>query len=100
MLPYFALPGVDADELGLTDRFGSGVTVYPCLSVLAMGWSHSVYLTQTAHEHLLDTKTTLRPEDRITSVSDLRVDRVRHLVYVDDLLIFGLQRPLVQAAQT
>ncbi len=36
MLPYFALPGVASDEIGVQDRFGSGTTVYPCLAVLAM----------------------------------------------------------------
>jgi hypothetical protein len=99
MQPYFALPGVTSDALGLQSRFGAGVTIYPCLSVLAMGWSHSVFLTQTAHEHMLNTRTTLGCDDRITGTADLRVDRVRHLVYVDDLIILGLDRAAVLNAQ-
>ena len=49
MHPFFALPGIISDELGFQEQFGPGVLVYPCLTVLAMGWSHSVYLAQTAH---------------------------------------------------
>src|SRR5690348_7778319 len=36
MRPYFALPAVLSQELGLTAQYGSGVRVYPCLTVLAM----------------------------------------------------------------
>ena len=54
-----------------------------------MGWSHSVYLAQAAHEHMLNTNTGLRPADRIGSEQDLRVDRNRHSVYIDDLCMVG-----------
>ena len=100
MRPWFALPPVRAAELpGLSERFGADTTVHPCLTVLAMGWSHSVFITQTAHTFILDQETVLRPADRITHRSDLRLDRVRHLVYVDDLIILGPDRALVTAAQ-
>lgn len=104
MLPYFALPGIKAGELGpgFSARYGGdNVMVYPCLAVLAMGWSHSVYLTQTAHEHLLNTRTRLQPEDRITTTSDLRIEpgRIRHLVYIDDLIILGLDPILIRELQ-
>ena len=99
MHPYFALPGIISDEIGLQDKFGSGVLVYPCLTVLAMGWSHSVYLAQTAHEHLLNTATRLQPCDRITHSSDLLVNRMRHLVYIDDLLMFGTDPVHMEAVQ-
>jgi len=100
MLPYFALPAIDAGELQLGSEFGGDhVRIYPCLAVLAMGWSHSVYLAQTAHEHLLDTQTLLRPADRITAGADRRIDRCRHLVYVDDLIVLGIDPDAVRALQ-
>lgn len=99
MQPYFALPGLTAEELDLVSTFGSGAIVYPCLSVLAMGWSHSVYLAQTAHEHLLNTRTRLQPCDRITHSSDLLVNRTRHLVYIDDLIMFGTDPEEMSAVQ-
>ena len=100
MVPYFGLPSISSNSIPtLLARFGPNVTVYPCLVVLAMGWSHSVYLTQTAHEHMLNTRTTLRPEDRITRTADLRIDRVRHLVYVDDLIIIGPDKEAVAFEQ-
>jgi len=89
MHPFFALPPLTAGEVGVADQFGAGTLVYPCLTVLAMGWSHSVFLTQSAHLHLCDTCTPLQPGDRITSSSDLLVDRTRHLVYIDDVVMVG-----------
>jgi hypothetical protein len=100
MLPYFALPFVLAEELDLLHLFPAGTKVYPCLRVLAMGWSHSVFLTQKAHENLLNIACPRLPaQDRITPTSDLHVDRVRHLVYVDDLVIVGTEREPVALAQ-
>ena len=89
MQPYFALPCVRAGDVGVGDLFGCDTMVYPCCTTLPMGWSHSVYLGQVAHEHQLDTRTSLSRDDRITGTSDLRLDRVRHKVYVDDLMLFG-----------
>jgi hypothetical protein len=54
-----------------------------------MGWSHSVYVAQAGHEHLINTLTLLKPSDRITRYSDYRLDRPRHLVYIDDLCLVG-----------
>jgi hypothetical protein len=95
MQPWFALPAVRAGDVGLTE-FAADAMVYPCLTVLAMGWSHSVFLAQQAHEHLLDTRTRLLRCDRITHTSDLRIDRVRHLVYIDDLILFGTDPVLMR----
>lgn len=100
MHEYFALPPVHAQDIGQSSVYGNGTRIYPCFAVLAMGWSHSVFATQTAHEHLLNTKTTLFPLcDRITRSSDLRVDRMRHAVYVDDMLQFGLVEDELTLAQ-
>ena len=95
MRDYFALPAVWSDELGheVVAIYGAHTRVYPCLRVLAMGWSHSVFAAQTAHEHILDTRTThCPPRDRITKLNDLQLsgERVLHCVYVDDVLFFSL----------
>ena len=52
MEKYFALPAIDPIELGLEQRYGD-VRIYPCLTVLAMGWSHSVYLVLCVNAPLL-----------------------------------------------
>lgn len=96
MQRYFALPPVLASELGMD---GDGL-VYPCLTVLAMGWSHSVYLGQSAHEHLLNRVSGLSSFDRITLSSDLLINRVRHMVYIDDVIILGIDRVAVSNTQS
>jgi hypothetical protein len=103
MIPYFALPPIISDEMGpqVVAEYGSGVEVFPCLRVLAMGWSHSVLVAQSIHEHLLNTETKLcAAEDRISAGADLRllVSRVLHAVYIDDVCFIGLERHLVEAA--
>lgn len=95
---YFALPAVDAAELGKDAEYGN-IRIFPCLAVLAMGWSHSVFAAQRVHEHLLNSLERFNVADRITRGSDLRVDRVRHAVYIDDLVIIGLHPHEVDAAQ-
>ena len=85
---YFALPPVAASDVGLAG-FAPGTLVYPCCVTLPMGWSHSVYIAQTAHEYLLDTRTDLQRCDRITQTGDLTLDRPRHLVYIDDLILLA-----------
>lgn len=89
LVPYFALPPVRAADLGLHSDRPDGL-IYPCCLTLPMGWSHSVYLAQMAHEHLLDTSTPLQAADRISpGGSDFQLDRPRHLVYIDDVCLFG-----------
>ncbi len=82
MRPYFALPAVRVGDVSeeVAARFGADSSVYPCCVTLHMGWSHSVLVAQLAHEHLLDTRTALRPADRITHHTDPNVDRLRHQV--------------------
>lgn len=90
MRPYFALPPVKAGAIGFGHIYGENTLVYPCLAVLAMGWSHSVYGTQKSHLHLLDSNPHLQmqPADRL-SKHDVDLDRMRHFVYVDDVCWFG-----------
>jgi len=89
MVPYFGLPAVRAADVGVGDDFGDDTMVHPCCTTLPMGWSHSAYLAQVAHEHVISTHTTLAPADRITRHNDFQVDRTRHSVYIDDLGIIG-----------
>ena len=113
MIPYFALPPLLVDLIAArrpsaVSQFAPGTMVYPCLRVLAMGWSHSVHVAQSAHTNLLDTRTTLcLPKDRINSVNDLRLitpaqpsgERVLHACYIDDMEFIGTDRDRVAAAQ-
>jgi hypothetical protein len=85
MREYFALPPLSAADVGLPGDH----LVYPCCTTLPMGWSHSVFVAQAIHEHLLNTRTRLSPDDRITATSDYRLDRPRHAAYIDDLILVG-----------
>lgn len=96
--PYFALPPVRAADVGVADRFGD-VMVYPVCKRLPMGWAHSPYLAQAAHEHVIDTETGLRPADRICADNDTVVDRDRHQQYIDDLILYGYDPVALAAAQ-
>lgn len=87
MQPYFGLPPVFSEELGLPG--GDSSQLYPCCTTLPMGWSHSVLVAQACHEHLLNSRTRLLPQDRITTTSDLLLDRPRHSIYIDDLILVG-----------
>ena len=96
MWPYFALPAVSSSAIGLP---GPDRLVYPCCRTLPMGWSHSVFVAQAAHEHFLTTKAGFSPSDFLTSISDSNLDRTRLQVYIDDALFFGLDRAHVAACQ-
>lgn len=94
MVPYFGLPPVPAAAFGLT-----GDVVYPCCTTLPMGFSHSVFLAQHCHEHLLNTRTPLQPHDRITPTSDLLLNRTRHAAYIDDCILIGPDPVQIRAYQ-
>jgi hypothetical protein len=82
MWSYFALPPVKAGEMGLD--CDASISVWPCCTTLPMGWAHAVLLAQTVHENVLNTVPGLSNEDRISAISDSKVDRVRHMIYIDD----------------
>ena len=66
--PFFCLPAVRAGDI---DAFGydADAMVYPCCTTLPMGFNHSVFLAQAAHEHLIDTRVPLlRREARLVRV--------------------------------
>jgi hypothetical protein len=98
MAPYFCLPPVRAGDVGLTD-FPPDAVVYPSCTTLPMGWSHSVFVAQRAHEHFTTTKTSLRASDRVTTDSDVMLDRVRHSIYIDDVGFYGHDKAAVDRAQ-
>ena len=99
MHEYFALPPVRARDVGQSAVFGPDTLIYPCCTTLPMGFSHSAFLGQAVHEHLLDTRTSLKKSDRITKTGDFGTGRTRHQVYIDDLNLFGLDRAEVARLQ-
>lgn len=89
--PYFCLVGIPSAELGLP---GDGL-VYPMCNTAPMGWSHSVLLAQSAHEHTLYDSGVLRRERSLLSCVSSSVDgRVLvnadplHGIYIDDMFAF------------
>ena len=93
LVPFFGLPSVRAGDLGL-QGFHPDEMVHPRCLTLPMGWSHSTFLAQAVHLHLLDTEVpALSSRDRITNDSDSRMDRPRHSVYLDDLGLYSADDP-------
>ena len=102
--PFFALPGVRAGSVGVGGGGGGreweeDSFIYPCLTTLPMGFSHSVYLAQILHEHLIDTRTSIRRCDRIDSGDGAVVDRTRFAVYIDDLMLFDIDSERLRSLQ-
>jgi hypothetical protein len=87
--PYFALPALRAGDVGAGDEFGADTLVYPLLTRLPMGWSHSPFLCQEAHTFIVRTCTRLSAADEITADNDLVVDRPRWCVYLDDFTLLS-----------
>ena len=87
--PYFALPPIRAGDLGIA-RFRPDAIVYPCCTTLPMGFSHSVFLAQSAHEHIIDTKVPLlRRCDRI-----VRSNAIVDPLTCDAVVVEGQRLPL------
>ena len=55
---YFCLPSVRAGDIGVT-LYPPDTFIYPMCKTLPMGFSHSVFLAQAVHEHIIDTKVPL-----------------------------------------
>ena len=94
MQRYFALPPVDAASLGLPDTG----QVFPCCTTLPMGFSHSVFLAQALHVHFLENQVLLPPQDSVQSSTDCLLDRLRYIVYIDDLVLISPSKADVDAA--
>lgn len=91
--PYFCLPSINQSDLSSfsldsTTSSIKSVRMYPMLTTLPMGWSHSVFIAQSVHEHVLYTmNVALNPLNNVlvqsTLVSSL------HLIYIDDMAILA-----------
>lgn len=88
LVPVFGLPPVRAGDLGIDTSFDPDLLVVPCLRVLPMGWSHSPFLAQEAHRHVIHSFTSLRPQDEITADFDGDVTRLRYAICQDDVSFF------------
>lgn len=57
---WFALPSLRVGDLGVSiNGYDDDDIVYPCCTTLPMGWSHSVFLAQAIHEHIIDSRVPL-----------------------------------------
>lgn len=88
MRSWFGLPPVRAQDMDLADVFGWNTLIFPVCCTLPMGPSHSPFLAQSAHEHLVYTYTSLRRVDAILACNDHQLDRARHVIYIDDFNSF------------
>jgi len=92
---YFAMPAVRAGEIGLPG-FAPDCLVYPCLSVLAMGWSHSCLIMQDIHVQIV--LQDLPADQLVSPANDPLLDRLRAAVYLDDISWMGTNKRTVQLA--
>jgi hypothetical protein len=96
---YFGLPAVRAGDIGL-EGVDPETLVWPRLTRLAMGFSHSVRLAQRASLRLLIDSGVRFRDLLLPGNKDTSLDRPRFLLYLDDLVIMGLERhkELIDAA--
>ena len=88
LLSYFCLVGIPCSELDLP----GDQLVYPMCTTVPMGWSHSVLVAQSVHEHTLYSSGALRREQsllaRLASSDDGRTSISKdpvHGIYIDDM---------------
>ena len=94
---FFGLEAIEARWLGLKELDGVPLAptdlVVPRCCTLPMGFAWSLYFAQRAHEHVLETGSSLFGEERRLRDRTPNADRVGqdpyHLQYVDNLGIFG-----------
>lgn len=98
---YFALPALTSRERAELASCGdlppsvraalsspSG-RLFPCCVTLPMGFSHSVFLAQCVHEHVLYSYSCLSPRDNVLNLVSPLIDRPLHALYVDDCVLMG-----------
>jgi hypothetical protein len=101
--PYFALPALMAEEIEDIDNAyvsdalrlasrAARVSIHPCCATLPMGFSHSVFLAQSVHEHILYESGAVQPADNIVFLASPYVDRPLHGLYVDDCVLIGTEQ--------
>ena len=96
MQPYFALPPLTPTELlecGQTHG-----NPYPMCRTMPMGFSHAVFIAQTAHQHIVYSAKALDPQDDILELASPMVSHARavHGIVIDDFFLFCLDRGLAE----
>jgi hypothetical protein len=96
MRPFFALPPLTKSELAFL-----GVDLdkpYPMCVTLPMGFSHAVYIAQSAHEHIVYRDGILDPSHGLLRLASPEVteDRVVHGIVIDDFFLFSLNPLLAE----
>lgn len=97
MVDYFALPPLSAVEWrSIGVDCSSDVPQYPVCLTVPMGWSHAVYLANTAHEHVVYSSGALRREDNLLHLADptLSAHAVVHGIIIDDMFMHSLDQRL------
>lgn len=94
MQPFFALPPLTEQECleaGLDPS-----TPYPMCLTLPMGFSHAVFLGNTAHEHIVYGSGVLRPEHNLLQMANptLSSHHPTHGIIIDDFFMFCLDQQL------
>lgn len=97
--PKFGLPAVAPEAVGLAARFPGHRRVWPMIKTLPMGFSHAVAIGQRVHVEFIRQRVPALPvRDLISLQADLRLDRLRFSIYIDDLTVFGLHAEPVNEA--
>lgn len=92
MQPYFALPALRPEELAAL-----GLPLdkpYPMCTTLPMGFSHAVFLANSAHEHVLYSSGAVRREHNLLCASSPVVSDTHalHGLVIDDFFLFALDQ--------
>jgi hypothetical protein len=109
--PYFAMPALSVRELRFLSRSSTtppavrsslqslspGSSLFPCCVTLPMGFSHSVFLAQCVHEHVVYSSAALSPCDNLLNLVSPKVDRPLHGLYIDDCVLVGPSVEVVSA---
>lgn len=59
---------------------------------MPMGFSHSVFIAQSVHEHVVYSTNAINGADNIINVLHPSVDRTLHGLYIDDVFLLGLDK--------
>jgi hypothetical protein len=96
MQPFFALPPLSPAELASVGA-PSGAS-FPMCVTLPMGFSHAVYLAQSAHEHVVYGSGALSRDDGLLCLRSPSVSSSAcvHGIVIDDFFLFSLSRALAQ----
>ena len=95
---FFGLPAVAPASVDKGSRFQSDL-VWPLIKTLPMGFAHAVLLAQGYHCGLVHQRVPLlRQPDMIGFGNDLRADRLRWSIYIDDLALMAPSREEAEAA--